>query len=120
MNNARRPLSKRQRRRSMTHKLTRSLVVAAACLNAIMLALPAPSNGVLELFNRLPEAPATAEEAARWIDKDGHLLNPQLLALKADIEAHRRAVAAPLQAQVPVQQAQAMQQQADLAKGMAN
>src|SRR5499427_3608763 len=104
----------------MTHKLTRCLVVAAACLDTVTLASAAPTNGVLELFNRLPDPPATAEEAARWIDRDGKLQHPQLLALKADIEAHRRAVAAPLQAQVPAQQAQAMQQQADLAKGMAN
>ena len=93
---------------------------AAACLLGALAAHAAPSSSLLDLFNRLPEPPATAEEAARWVDKGGTLVHPALLALKADIEAHRKAVAAPLQAQAPAQQAQAMQQQADLAKGMAN
>jgi len=98
----------------------RHLSAAAACLLGALAAHAAPSSSLLDLFNRLPEPPATAEEAARWVDKGGALVHPALLALKADIEAHRKAVAAPLQAQAPAQQAQAMQQQADLAKGMAN
>src|SRR5262245_17425148 len=108
------------RRDSMTHTTTRCLAAAAAACFTALSASAAPGSGVLELFNRLPDPPATAEEAARWVDKSGTLVHPGLLALKSDIEAHRRAVAAPLQAQVPAQQAQAMQQQADLAKGMAN
>jgi hypothetical protein len=83
-------------------------------------AMAAPASGVIELLNRLPDPPATAEEAARWVDKGGRLQHPGLLALKADIEAHRRAGEAILQAMVPAQQAQAEQQHADLAKGMAN
>ena len=80
----------------------------------------APAQGVAELLNRLPEPPATAEEAARWVDKSGALQHPGLIALKADIEAHKRAAEAILQAAVPAQQSQAMQQQGDIAKGMAN
>jgi len=80
----------------------------------------APASGVLELLHRLPEPPSTAEEAERWVDKGGRLQHPGLLALKADIEAHKRAGEAILQAAVPAQQAQAAQQHADLAKGMAN
>lgn len=80
----------------------------------------APAQGLAELLSRLPEPPATAEEAARWVDKSGKLQHAGLIALKADIEAHRRAAEAILQARIPAQQAQATQQQADLAKGMAN
>ena len=89
--------------------------VGAACA-----AWAAPAQGVAELLGRLPEPPATAEEAARWVDKSGALQHPGLRALKADIEAHRRAGEAILQAAVPAQQAQATQQHADLAQGMAN
>ena len=83
-------------------------------------ALGAPAQGVAELLTRMPEPPSTAEEAARWVDKSGALKHPGLIALKADIEAHKRAAEAILQAAVPAQQAQAVQQHADLAKGMAN
>jgi hypothetical protein len=82
-------------------------------------ALAAPAQGVAELLNRLPEPPTTAEEAARWVDKSGALQHPGLIALKADIAAHKRAAEAIQQAAIPGQQAQAMQQ-ADVAKGMAN
>jgi hypothetical protein len=90
------------------------------CVAGPSAALAAPASGVLDLFNRLPDAPATAEDAARWVDKDGKLVHAPLLALKADIEAHKRAVAAPLQAQAPAQQVQAKMQADDLSKGMAN
>jgi hypothetical protein len=83
-------------------------------------ALAAPAQGVAELLSRLPEPPSTAEEAARWVDKSGALQHPGLIALKADIAAHKRAAEAILQAQIPSQQAQAAQQHADIAKGMAN
>jgi len=96
------------------------LLTAGACLVSLSGPHAAPASGVLELFNRLPEAPSSAQEAARWVDKSGRLVHPPLLALKADLEAHRRAVAAPLQTRAPAQQAVAMQQQADLAQGMAN
>jgi hypothetical protein len=98
--------------------LVGSLVLGCAAL-ASFSALAAPA-GVAELLSRLPEPPATAEEAARWVDKSGALQHPGLIALKADIQAHKRAAEAILRAAIPGQQAQAVQQQADLAKGMAN
>jgi len=104
----------------MIDPLTRRAIAAAAGAATLSLAHAAPASGVLELFNRLPAPPATAEEAARWVDRGGTVVHPGLLALKADIEAHRRAVAAPMQAQVPAQQAQALQQHTDLAQGMAS
>jgi hypothetical protein len=99
---------------------TRRLSAAAVCLLGAMSAHAAPSSGVLELFNRLPDPPATAEDAARWIDKDGKLVHPPLITLRADIEAHRRAVSAPLQARAPAALTQAKMQSDDMAKGMAN
>ena len=101
-------------------KTMRRVVTAGLSMLGATCALATPPTGVLELFNRLPDAPATAEEAARWIDKDGQLVHPPLLALKTDIEVHRRALAAPLQAQAPAALVQAKMQTDDLAKGMAN
>jgi hypothetical protein len=99
-------------------------VVASLAIGCAAMVAPgtwaAPAQGVAELLSRLPEPPTTAEEAARWVDRSGALKHPGLLALKADLEAHKRAAEAILQAAVPAQQAQAVQQQADLAKGMAN
>jgi len=76
--------------------MTRNLHAAAA---AMILALVAggaraddgPSS-VLALFNRLPELPTTAQEATRWVDKQGKLLHPGLLALQADIKLHQQAI----------------------------
>jgi len=90
------------------------------CLAGPSALLAAPATPVLDLFNRLPDPPSTAEEAARWFDKDGKLVHPPLVALKADIEAHRRAVAAPMQAQAPAAMVQARMQTDDMTKGMAN
>src|SRR5690606_32877090 len=49
-------------------------------------------NSVQSLFDRIPELPYSAEEAARWVDKSGNLVHPGLLALKADIKTHQRAM----------------------------
>lgn len=100
--------------------ILRCLVAATVCLLNAPWSVAAPPTGVLDLFTRLPEPPATAEEAARWMDKDGKLVHAPLIALKADIEAHRKAVAAPMQAQAPAQRVQAKMQVDDMSKGMAN
>jgi hypothetical protein len=88
--------------------------VVAACASHA-----APATGLADLLSRIPEPPTTAEEAARWVDKSGALKHPGLITLKAEVEAHRRATQAILQAAVPAQQSQAAMQQADIAKGMA-
>ena len=51
-----------------------------------------PTSSVLALFNRIPELPATAQEATRWVDKQGQLVHPGLLAVKVDIKAHQQAM----------------------------
>jgi hypothetical protein len=103
----------------MTLKRTAiSIAIAAGCGFA-GLAWAAPSQTVLELFNRLPEPPATAEEAAKWAAKDGTIVHPGLVALRADIETHRRSVQAIAQAREPAARAQASAQIDAMGKGMA-
>jgi hypothetical protein len=51
----------------------------------------AEPKSVLDLFNRLPDPPASAQDAAKWFDQNGKLIHPGLLALKADIEANKQA-----------------------------
>jgi hypothetical protein len=74
--------------------MNRRLSIAAFALTAATGAFAAelPASSVLALFNRIPELPATAQEATRWVDKQGHLVHPGLLALKADIKAHQQAM----------------------------
>jgi len=95
------------------------VAVAAGCGFAT-LASAAPTQSVAELFNRLPDLPATAEEAAKWVGKDGAVVHPGLIALRADIEAHRQAIKAMQAARQPAQRTQATLQVEALDKGMAN
>ena len=74
---------------------------------------------MLELSNRLPDAPATAEEAAAGSTRTAGRGSAAARA-EGDIQAHKRALAAPLQAQAPAALVQAKMQNDDLAKGMAN
>jgi hypothetical protein len=96
------------------------LCVFGCAIAAVSALHAAPAAGLADLLGRLPEPPTTAEEAARWVDKSGALQHHGLIALKAEVEVHRRATQSILQAAVPAQQSQAAMQQADLAKGMAN
>jgi hypothetical protein len=72
------------------------------------------------LLQRVPDLPASAQEAARWTDGPGRIVEPRLVALKSDLAAHQRWVeklAAPL-AQSARQQGQA--QVEDIGKGLAD
>lgn len=75
---------------SLLHALA-AATIAFACVTASRAAEPPVS--VLDLFDRIPELPATAEEATRWIDRRGELVHPGLLALLADLKAHEQAMA---------------------------
>ncbi len=108
--------------------MNRCLTLAAAAAVALTAALGAFSSAradeapssVLALFNRIPELPPTAQEAARWIDKHGKLVHPGLIALKADIKAHQQAmdrVSAVAGARGQAQSALGVE---DLGKGMAD
>ena len=82
-------------------------------------AADAPSS-VAALLARVPDLPATAEEAARWVDKNGALVHLGLLALRKDIEAHQQAIGQ-IQKSVAVRhQAQSAIATEDLGKGMAD
>jgi hypothetical protein len=76
----------------------------------------ATPSSVLSLYERIPDPPATAQEAAaKWIDKTG-----SLIALKADLEAHEKALeelAKPAAAQAVKQGEYQME---SLGKGMAD
>jgi hypothetical protein len=49
-----------------------------------------PPPSIAGMFQRVPDLPLTAQEAATWVDKSGQLVHPGLLALKADLAAHQR------------------------------
>lgn len=72
------------------------VAAALAALLSLVVAHDAPAAdtppSIATLFQRVPDLPATAEEAATWVDKTGRLVHPGLLALKADIAAHQRAM----------------------------
>jgi hypothetical protein len=67
---------------------------ARLLISLLALAVPsvagADQKSLVDLLNRVPEAPATAQEAAKWFDKEGHLVHPGILALKADLEANKK------------------------------
>lgn len=77
----------------MSRTLRLISVAALAAVFAVTGARAADAPpSIATLFQRVPDLPATAEEAATWVDKSGRLVHPGLLALKADIAAHQRAM----------------------------
>ncbi|MBC7991712.1 MAG: hypothetical protein H7Z15_00530 [Rhizobacter sp.] len=100
-------------------------VLAAALAALLSLFAPAtpafePPPSVAALFSRVPELPATADEAASWVDRGGRIVHPGLLALRADIEAHQRAIGLIQQAAAERHQAQSVIVVENLGKGMAD
>ncbi|MBX3621483.1 MAG: hypothetical protein KF891_16045 [Rhizobacter sp.] len=75
---------------------------------------------LLSLFNRIPELPASAEQAAQWVDKGGAIVHPGLLALRADLAAHQRAVEQVQAANAQQHQAQGAVVAENMAQGMAD
>jgi hypothetical protein len=69
-------------------------------LHALFSALLACSSGALAqapasvqaLLQALPELPASAEQAATWVDQAGRLVHPPLLRLQAAIAEHQQAM----------------------------
>ena len=66
-------------------------LVLFVLLSGPVVAVAEPAS-VLDLLNRVPELPATAQDAAKWFDKNGTLIHSDLLALKADLEAIDREI----------------------------
>lgn len=73
---------------------TLKLVCVAGLAATFLFAQNAHAAGappsIASLFQRVPDLPQTAQEAATWVDRSGQLVHPGLLALKADLAAHQR------------------------------
>lgn len=95
-----------------------SAVLAALLSFSVAHAAETPSS-VAALFDRIPDLPATAEEAALWVDKNGALIHPGLLALRADVEAHQRTIGEIQKSAAVRHQAQSAIVVEDLGQGMA-
>jgi hypothetical protein len=73
-------------------------ILACALSTLLTLTFSAPAfpselpSSVAGLFARLPDLPNEASETTKWIDKNGTLIHPGLLALQADIKAHQEAI----------------------------
>jgi hypothetical protein len=65
-----------------------SLLLAAAACSLVVPAAHAQPASVLSLLGALPEPPATAEQAATWVDKRGTLVHPGMLQLQSAIDSH--------------------------------
>ena len=97
----------------------RRVLLCAMLLSGAVGAAEQPVS-LLTLLQRLPDLPATAQEAAGWTNGAGRIVEPRLVALKSDLAAHRQWVeklAAPL-AQSAREQGQA--QAEDIGKGLAD
>ncbi len=102
-------------------QLVRAFVLTSvALIPALLCAAAAERKSVLELYQAIPPLPSTAAEAARWVDKGGKVIHPPLLALRADIAAHKRSIEpiAMAGAQQAQQQGQIVAE--NMQKGMAN
>lgn len=100
-------------------------LVCVAALAAVFAATGARAadaspSSIASLFQRVPDLPATAEEATTWVDKTGRLVHPGLLALKADIAAHQRAMERIQLATATQNQAQGEVMAENMNKGLAD
>lgn len=77
----------------MTRTIARTLL-ASACLvpTAVTSVAAQPMPAVLDLFNALPQPPATAETAATWFDVTGALVHPALSDAKAKVALLKKGI----------------------------
>lgn len=78
-------------------------------------AVPALSG----LLERVPQPPATLAEASRWLDAQGNLSHPPLVAVNVDIESRRQAMQQFRASLADSQRDQGARTVADLGQGMA-
>lgn len=70
----------------MIRRIARTLLAAACLVQAAVTPVTAQQMpAVLDLFNALPEPPATAEAAASWFDANGAVVQPALADAKAKV-----------------------------------
>lgn len=72
-------------------KIVAPLLLAALASLGSGAQAQAPGS-VLDLLKALPELPASAEQAATWVDREGRVVHPALLQLQGAIAAHRQAM----------------------------
>ncbi len=77
---------------ALAHVATFGLAPALGALGAASPALAQAPDSVAALLKALPELPTSAEQAARWVDKNGRIVHPPLLQLQAALAEHRQAV----------------------------
>ena len=81
-------------------------------------ALAQPTTTLTQLLEALPAPPAQAEAAARWLDPQGRLQHPGMLALQQAIDAHKQAMARLGSQNANTAQAQAGYATQDLMQGI--
>jgi hypothetical protein len=96
-----------------------AVALVAVCGSVAASGASSPKS-VQQLYDALPQLPATAPEAAKWVDKRGTLIHPGLLALRADIETHKRAGESVLKANAVSATARGTAMSEDLGKGLAD
>lgn len=100
--------------------LTHLLITAAATAAAVfsVSAQAQAPDSVAALLEALPELPASAEQAATWVDKTGRIVHPALLQLHEALARHQQAMQriAAAQARTNIDQGQLATQ--DLLRGM--
>jgi hypothetical protein len=97
-----------------------SMMVPGIALAALASAAQAAPASVQSLYDRIPEPPASAAEAAKWFDKSQQLVHPGLIALKKDIDSHQQAVAELARPLAEKSTTEAGYQVESLGKGMAD
>jgi hypothetical protein len=79
--------------RMRTHLTAIGVLISIVAPTARAVESGRPPASVVDLYNRIPDPPATSEEAATWFDGNRRLVQPALVTLKADVDAHTRSVA---------------------------
>lgn len=77
-------------------------------------------HSVLDLYSRVRQVPASAPDAAKWVDKQGRIVNKDVIALRADLETHRKSLEPIMAAGARTSVANGARVTQDLAKGMSD
>ena len=97
-------------------KAKMGLVAIAVLVGGVASAAPSQPASILDLFKRIPEPPATVADAAKWYDKTGKLVQPAMISVRADLEAHKQSIRT---LQEAAKTKSGTQQVADMSKTMA-
>lgn len=87
---------------------------------AVAAAHAQPSTTPSQLLQALPDAPATPEQAAQWLDQEGRIVHQAQTALQQAIAAHKDAMERILSSSAATARTQASYQTEALAQGMSD